>query len=83
MVWSDGFAPFFKGVRTFHLETLGDGSTDFVMQERFSGLVFSLTKRLLPDFRPIFEAYASDLKREAERVALESGNKETPDERHA
>lgn len=26
---------------------------------------------MLPDFRPIFEAYGIDLKREAERIALE------------
>ena len=37
-----------------------------MMEERFSGVMFALTKRLLPDFRPIFEAYASDLKHEAE-----------------
>ena len=26
-------------------------------------------RRMLPDFRPIFEAYANDLRREAERIA--------------
>ena len=39
MMWSNGVAGIFRGVRT------------------------------LPDFGPIFEAYAKDLKREAERVA--------------
>jgi hypothetical protein len=39
------------------------------MQERFSGFVFALAKGMLPDFRPIFETYAGDLKREAERSA--------------
>ena len=34
-----------------------------------SGAMFALTKRMLPDFRPIFEAYANDLRREAERIA--------------
>lgn len=29
---------------------------------------FALTRRLLPDFRPIFEVYAADVKREAERL---------------
>jgi hypothetical protein len=66
MVWSDGVALVFRGVRTFVLTPRGDASTDFVMEERFSGAIFALTKRLLPDFRPIFEAYANDLKREAE-----------------
>jgi len=73
MIWSDGFAPLFKGVRTFELRSRDDGSTDFVMEERFSGILFALTKRMLPDFRPIFEAYASDLKREAERIGHERG----------
>jgi len=69
MIWSDGFVPLFKGVRTFELNARENGSTDFVMGERFSGILFALTRRMLPDFRPIFEAYASDLKREAERGA--------------
>jgi hypothetical protein len=41
------------------------------MKEHVSGVVFALTRGMLPDFRPIFEAYASDLKREAERIAHE------------
>jgi len=70
MTWSDGFNPVFKGVRTFEVKPDGNGSSDFVMQERFSGVVFALVKRSLPDFRPIFKTYAGDLKREAERIAL-------------
>jgi hypothetical protein len=69
MMWSDGVPSIFKGVRTFVLEPRDDGSTDFVMEEHFSGLVFALVKSTMPDFRPIFEAYANDLKREAERIA--------------
>lgn len=69
MTWSDGIAGIFKGVRTFELKPRNDTSTDFVMQEHFSGVMFALTKGMLPDFRPIFEAYAADLKREAERNA--------------
>jgi len=72
MIWSDGFAPIFKGVRTFALKPRSDASTDFTMQEHFSGVMFALTKGMLPDFRPIFETYANDLKREAERVASEA-----------
>ena len=37
----------------------------------FSGVMFALTKGMLPDFRPIFGTYANDLQREAERIALE------------
>jgi hypothetical protein len=74
MVWSDGIVPIFRGVRTFVLEPRNDASTDFVMEERFSGLMFALAKGMLPDFRPIFEAYANDLKREAQRVARAPGS---------
>jgi hypothetical protein len=69
MIWSDGVAGVFKGARVFTLEPRNDGSTDFAMEEHFSGVVFALTKGLLPDFQPIFEAYAMDLKREAEKQA--------------
>jgi len=71
MVWSDGVAAIFKGVRTFDLARRSGASISFTMEERFSGVVFALTKAMLPDFRPIFEAFASDLKREAERVTRE------------
>jgi hypothetical protein len=67
MTWSDGVAPLFRGVRRFFLRPRDDGSTDFTMEEQFSGVVFALVKGSLPDFGPIFERYASDLKREAER----------------
>jgi hypothetical protein len=73
MVWTDGLAAIFKGVRVFTLEPCNDGATDFAMQEHFSGVVFALTKGLMPDFQPIFETYANDLKRESERAALKRG----------
>lgn len=69
MTWTGGFAPVFKGVRTFELTSRSDGSTDFAMQERFSGLILPLVRKSLPDFGPIFERYADDLKRESERTA--------------
>jgi len=68
MTWSDGFAPVFKGVRTFVLEAGDGGSTHFEMKERFTGLVFALARGMLPDFQPIFVAFANDLKLEAERI---------------
>ncbi len=70
MIWSDGMAPMFKGVRTFSLVPIGDDSTEFSMKEEFSGLMLPLIKGSLPDFAPVFEAYAEDLKCAAEgRVA--------------
>lgn len=68
MTWSGGFWPMFKGVRNFELRRQTDHSTIFCMEERFSGLMLPMLKGKLPDFRPVFEAYASDLKREAERM---------------
>jgi len=67
MIWTGGFAPLFKGVRTFALRPRNDGSTDFAMQERFSGLILPLVKASLPDFGSMFERYAGELKNEAER----------------
>ena len=76
MTWSDGFAPIFKGSRTFELRPYDNDSTDFVMEERFQGLIFAVVKNRLPDFRSIFEQYAGDLKREAERVELNPKHKD-------
>ena len=68
MVWSDGTAPMFKGVRTYTLTPKANGSTDFSMAEVFSGLMLPLIAGSLPDFGPTFEQYAADLKREAEQT---------------
>jgi hypothetical protein len=68
MTWTGGFAPLFNGVRTFALTPQGGRSTTFAMQERFSGLMLPLVARSLPDFGPVFERYAADLKQEAERI---------------
>ncbi|MGN6391932.1 MAG: SRPBCC family protein [Gemmatimonadales bacterium] len=69
MTWAGGVAPLFRGVRTFRLTPGPDGSTDFAMGERFSGLMLPLARGSMPDFGPVFERFASDLKREAERSA--------------
>lgn len=69
MEWSDGMAPMFRGVRTFTLTPNTDGSTEFAMREEFAGVMLPMIKGSLPDFAPIFETYALDLKREAERTA--------------
>lgn len=66
MVWSDGMAPMFKGERTFTLSPKGDGTTEFEMREVFSGLMLPMIRGSLPDFRPVFDTYAADLKRACE-----------------
>ena len=67
MVWSDGFAPMFRGVRTFALTPGPAGVTTFEMTETFSGMMLPMIKGSLPDFGPAFETYAADLKRAAEK----------------
>ncbi len=52
MVWSDGAAPMFKGVRTFTLAPSDDGGTAFSMEEVFSGVMLPLIAGSLPRFRP-------------------------------
>jgi hypothetical protein len=69
MVWRDGFAPMFQGVRTFTLTPRPDGTTEFAMVEVFSGALLPLITGALPDFAPSFAAYAADLKRAAEQEA--------------
>ena len=67
MVWSDGMAPMFRGQRTFTLAPRPDGTTEFEMVETFSGLMLPMIKGSLPDFGPVFDRYARELKKEAER----------------
>lgn len=66
MVWAEGAAPMFKGVRTFTLAPRGDGTTEFTMTEVLRGLAVPMAKSSLPDFGPIFETYAAALRRAAE-----------------
>jgi hypothetical protein len=67
MVWQDGMAPMFTGVRTYTLTPKNDGSTDFSMVEVFSGLMMLMIGGSLPDLTQSFERYAADLKKEAEK----------------
>ena len=68
MVWRDGFAPMFVGERTFTLQSHTPHDTIFTMTEAFSGLMLPMIAGKLPDFKPIFERYATDLKKAAELV---------------
>lgn len=67
MVWQDGMAPMFTGVRTFTLTPKSDGTTDFSMVEAFAGVMMLMIGGSLPDLSQPFERYAADLKKEAER----------------
>ncbi len=68
MVWTDGNPVFFQGQRTYRLVPTDTGAR-FEMSEVFRGLMLPMIFGHLPDFGPIFERYAADLKREAERLA--------------
>ena len=68
MVWQSGMAPFFKGVRTFELTSLGETRTQFSMIEKMGGLMFPMAAGQLPDFTAPFEQFAADLKKEAELI---------------
>jgi hypothetical protein len=67
MTWTGGL-PFglFKGVRTFTLDPKGDGSVAFILREEFSGLLFPLFGRSLPDLTENFENFVARLKARAE-----------------
>ncbi|MFL5477108.1 MAG: SRPBCC family protein [Gemmatimonadales bacterium] len=73
MTWTGGLAPVFKGARTFLLRAGPDCTTDFIMEERFTGILLPLVGRSMPDFRPIFERFAQDLKRAAEQPVEAGG----------
>lgn len=66
MIWEDGFAPMFKGIRTYTLTARAGDSTEFVMRETIRGLMLPMIRSSLPDFRPTFDQFAADLKRAAE-----------------
>ena len=67
MVWRGGMPlGLFTGMRTFSLTPQADGSVMFDMREEFSGLLAPLITRLIPDLQPAFDAFAGDLKRQAE-----------------
>ena len=69
MEWRGGMPlGLFVGVRRFELAPSGDGGTLFSMSETYHGLLAPLIARALPDLQPAFEAFAGDLKREAEKA---------------
>jgi uncharacterized protein YndB with AHSA1/START domain len=68
MTWREGSLPMFRGIRTFTVAPWGDGGSRFTMRERLSGAMVPLIARTLPDFVPVFDRYAQDL-----RSACESG----------
>lgn len=67
MVWSDGMPlGLFKGVRTYLVTANDDGSSEFSMEETFSGLMEPLISRSIPDMTESFDQFADGLKAAAE-----------------
>ena len=66
MIWRDGRMPMFRGTRTFALTATDPGTTQFSMTEEFEGLMLPLARRSLPEFGPVFDRYAEDLRRACE-----------------
>jgi hypothetical protein len=67
MVWSDGMPlGLFKGVRTYEVKSNGDGTSDFSMEEVFSGLMEPLISKSIPDQTDSFNQFADGLKVAAE-----------------
>ena len=81
MVWEDGNS-MFLGVRTFTLRpdpsAVGGNGVVFTMQETFSGGMLGMIEGSLPDFTGDFEAFAHDVKAEAERVATSTYESTSP-----
>jgi hypothetical protein len=61
MVWQDGAPGIFRGTRTFTLSPENSG-TLFSMTEELKGFAVPMARRSLPDFAPVFDQYAADLK---------------------
>ena len=67
MVWWDGMPlGLFKGVRTFELTPNDDGTTNFSMEEVYSGLMAPMITKSIPDMTDSFEQFADGLKAAAE-----------------
>lgn len=67
MVWWDGMPlGLFKGVRTFDVVSKGEGTSEFTMEEVYSGLMEPLISRSIPDQTDAFDQFADGLKEAAE-----------------
>ncbi|MBK9759473.1 MAG: SRPBCC domain-containing protein [Flavobacteriales bacterium] len=67
LAWGDG-----KGLRTYTLRNNGDGTVTFSMTERIGGLMFPMYAKYIPSFDASFNAFAADLKKEAELIQSKS-----------
>jgi len=64
LVWGDAM-----GKRTYTLKSIGNGLTNFSMNEKIGGPIFPLFAKMIPPFDKSFEQFAIDLKKEAETIS--------------
>ncbi len=63
LTWGDG-----KGERSYTISQKNSDEIIFTMQERISGLLFPMYVKFIPPFDDSFEAFARDLRQEAEAI---------------
>ena len=69
MVWRGGMPlGLFRGTRTYALTAVGD-TTEFAMDEVYTGPMASMVTRSIPDLQPSFDEFAACLKATAESAA--------------
>jgi hypothetical protein len=67
MIWSDGMPlGLFRGTRSFDITSRGDGTSEFRMEEVYTGPMAPLITRSIPDMTESFEVFADGLKVAAE-----------------
>lgn len=64
LVWGDTM-----GKRIYTLKSIGNGLTNFSMNEKIGGPIFPLFAKMIPPFDKSFEQFANDLKKEAETIS--------------
>ena len=63
LVWGDG-----QGNRVYTITPNGNGILTFTMTEKIGGVMFPMYAKMIPSFDQSFEQFASDLKKEAEKI---------------
>jgi len=63
LIWGDAM-----GKRVYLLTSIGNGETNFTMDEKIGGPLFPLFAKMIPSFDKSFEQFASDLKDKAESI---------------
>jgi hypothetical protein len=69
MTWEGGL-PFglFKGMRTFTLVPQSDGTIQFTLKELYSGLLFPIFGKSVPDMTTSFQNFVTGLKQRSEQA---------------